>query len=154
MSVRSTDDFDKSVGMRIRSQRLLANMSQQELAERLGVSFQQIQKYEKGANRVGASRVHQICKALEVSMSSIYEGHVEAVGMRSSALSAIHQFLATREGLALVQGFQKITAGNVRSHLIDLIEELGNVSSAQDRSIAIRSLASRETEKRRKSDTR
>jgi transcriptional regulator with XRE-family HTH domain len=72
-SPRSASAVDRYIGARMREQRLALSMSQQRLGKELGVSFQQIQKYERGVNRVSASRLYRICKALNVSLSSMFE---------------------------------------------------------------------------------
>jgi transcriptional regulator with XRE-family HTH domain len=73
ISPRSASAIDRYIGARMREQRLALNVSQAELGEELGVSFQQIQKYESGVNRVSAARLYSICKALNVSLSSMFE---------------------------------------------------------------------------------
>jgi transcriptional regulator with XRE-family HTH domain len=70
---RSASAIDKYIGARMREQRVALSMSQEQLGKKLGVSFQQIQKYEKGINRVSAARLFEICKALNVSLSSMFE---------------------------------------------------------------------------------
>ena len=77
-TTRSTGPIDKYFGDRIRARRVMLKMSQVELGEKLGVSFQQIQKYEKGVNRVSAARLFAICKALNVSLSSMFERDPQA----------------------------------------------------------------------------
>jgi transcriptional regulator with XRE-family HTH domain len=72
-SPRSPSAVDRYIGARMRGQRLALNMSQEQLGRKLGVSFQQIQKYESGKNRVSAARLFVICKALNVSLSSMFE---------------------------------------------------------------------------------
>jgi transcriptional regulator with XRE-family HTH domain len=72
-SPRSAGDIDRYIGARMRAKRLALKMSQEQLAKELGVSFQQIQKYEKGVNRVSAARLFEICKALKVSLSWMFE---------------------------------------------------------------------------------
>jgi DNA-binding XRE family transcriptional regulator len=72
-SPRSANSVDEFIGKRMREGRLALNISQADLGEKLGVSFQQIQKYEKGVNRVSAARLFDICKALKVSLSSMFE---------------------------------------------------------------------------------
>jgi transcriptional regulator with XRE-family HTH domain len=73
ISPRSPSAVDRYIGARMREQRLALSMSQEQLAKELGVSFQQIQKYEKGVNRVSAARLLEICQALKVSLSSMFE---------------------------------------------------------------------------------
>jgi DNA-binding transcriptional regulator YiaG len=73
LTSRSASTVDRYIGARMREQRLALNMSQTQLGELLGVSFQQIQKYERGVNRVSAARLYSICKVLKVSLSSMFE---------------------------------------------------------------------------------
>jgi transcriptional regulator with XRE-family HTH domain len=73
ISPRSASAIDRYIGARMREQRLVLKMSQEQLGRELGVSFQQIQKYESGVNRVSAARLYSICKALNVSLSSMFE---------------------------------------------------------------------------------
>jgi len=75
IKARSVSAVDKHIGVRMREQRLVLEMSQAELGMQLGISFQQIQKYESGKNRVSAGRLLDICKALNVPLSSMFEGH-------------------------------------------------------------------------------
>jgi transcriptional regulator with XRE-family HTH domain len=72
-SPRSSNPIDKYIAARVRERRLALNMTQEELGKALGISFQQIQKYEKSVNRVSASRLYEICKVLNVSLSSMFE---------------------------------------------------------------------------------
>jgi transcriptional regulator with XRE-family HTH domain len=73
LAPRSASDVDRYIGARMREQRLAIQMSQAQLGSELGVSFQQIQKYETGKNRVSAARLFLICKTLNVSLSSMFE---------------------------------------------------------------------------------
>ena len=77
-SPRSASPIDKYIGARMRESRLALNMSQTDLGEKLGVTFQQIQKYEKGRNRVSAARLFEICEALDVSFASMFERKLKA----------------------------------------------------------------------------
>ena len=117
------DPIDAHVGSRLRAFRLQAGMNQTELARALGVTFQQVQKYERGTNRVSASRIAQICAALNVPMSQIFEGHDAASGA-PDVLAEIHGFLATKEGLALVEAFRSIRSKVVRQELLALMKQI------------------------------
>jgi DNA-binding XRE family transcriptional regulator len=77
-SSRSANAVDEYIGARMRERRLALSMSQTDLGEKLGVTFQQIQKYEKGVNRVSAARLYDICRILNVSLSSMFERDLEA----------------------------------------------------------------------------
>jgi transcriptional regulator with XRE-family HTH domain len=127
---RSTTAVDTHIGQKIRARRILLGLSQTDLANAAGITFQQIQKYEKGANRVGASRLQQISDALGVSPFYFFEG-APTVGKKMPAQkegelseSAILSFLTTREGASLVRGFLAIKEKPVRQNLIEFIETL------------------------------
>src|SRR5437667_11354289 len=103
MSTKAPNPVDKYVGSRVRMRRIMLGMSQEKLGEALGLTFQQIQKYEKGTNRVGASRLQQISEVLQVPVSFLFDGGPSgALGRDASAESAspayIADFLATSEG--------------------------------------------------------
>jgi transcriptional regulator with XRE-family HTH domain len=74
MTKKSPNPIDKHVGSRVRMRRMMISMSQEKLGEKLGITFQQIQKYEKGTNRIGASRLQQISQILQVPVSFFFEG--------------------------------------------------------------------------------
>lgn len=127
---RGPTAVDTHVGQKIRARRIFLGMSQTEVADAVGITFQQIQKYERGANRVGASRLQQISDALGVSPFYFFEG-APAVGKKMPAQKegelsegAILSFLATREGAALVRGFLAIEQKSIRSNVIDFIGTL------------------------------
>ena len=123
--------IDRHVGSRVRMRRMMLGMSQEKLGNALKLTFQQVQKYEKGTNRIGASRLSQIADALKVSVSFFYEGApgstARADGM-SEAVSPpyISDFLATSDGLALVKAFQQIGDGKVRRRIVDLVEAIAD----------------------------
>ena len=127
---KGTTAVDTHVGQKICARRIFLGMSQTDLGDAVSVSFQQIQKYEKGANRVGASRLQQISDTLGVSPSYFFEG-APTVGKKTPAPkegelseSAIVAFLATREGAALVRGFLAVKEKPIRQSLIDFIGTL------------------------------
>ena len=127
---RGTTAVDTHVGQKIRARRIFSNMTQTDLANAAGITFQQIQKYEKGTNRVGASRLQQFSQALGVPPSYFFEG-LPTVGKKLSApqegeLSegSIVSFLGTREGAALVRGFLAIKEKPIRQNLIEFIAAL------------------------------
>jgi transcriptional regulator with XRE-family HTH domain len=129
MTKKSPNPIDKHVGSRVRMRRMMISMSQEKLGEKLGITFQQIQKYEKGTNRVGASRLQQIANVLGVPVVFFFEGapNVDAStgGFSESASPAyVSDFLATSDGLALTKAFMKITDSKVRRRIVDLAEAL------------------------------
>jgi transcriptional regulator with XRE-family HTH domain len=127
---RGPTAVDTHVGQKIRARRIYLQMSQTEVADALDISFQQIQKYEKGSNRVGASRLQQISDVLGVSPFYFFEG-APTVGKKIPApqegdipQGVIVSFLATREGAALVRGFLAIKDKSIRQNLIGFIATL------------------------------
>ena len=127
---KKPDPVDRYVGARVRMRRLMLGMSQTSLGNSLGLTFQQVQKYEKGTNRIGASRLQHIAKALQVPVSFFFEELPAAAranaggGLAPSEVSAV---LATSDGLALVEGFARIKSAKVRRRLVDLVERLGQI---------------------------
>ena len=129
-NTRTATAVDSHIGQKIRARRTLLGLSQTELADAASISFQQVQKYEKGTNRVGASRLQQFSEALGVPPSYFFEG-APSVGKKQpapqeSGLSedAIVSFLGTREGAALVRGFLSIKQKPVRQNVIAFIDTL------------------------------
>jgi transcriptional regulator with XRE-family HTH domain len=127
---RATTGVDTYVGQKMRARRIFLGMSQSEVADAIGITFQQIQKYETGSNRVGASRLQQISDVLGVSPFYFFEG-APTLGKKTPApqegeLSegAILSFLGTREGAALVRGFLGVKEKPIRVNLIGLIATL------------------------------
>jgi transcriptional regulator with XRE-family HTH domain len=130
MTKKSPNPTDKHVGSRVRMRRMMMNMSQEKLGNALGLTFQQVQKYEKGTNRIGASRLQQIGEILQVPVSFFFEGaphpagHVPG-GMSDVASPAyVSDFLATSDGLALTKAFVQIKDGKLRRRIVDLVEAI------------------------------
>lgn len=135
MSTKAPNPVDKYVGSRVRMRRIMLGMSQEKLGEALGLTFQQIQKYEKGTNRVGASRLQQISEVLQVPVSFLFDGGPSGnVLSESSAESAspayIADFLATSEGLALTRAFTRIADSKLRRSIVDLVEQIADREAA------------------------
>jgi transcriptional regulator with XRE-family HTH domain len=129
MSTKAPNPVDKYVGSRVRMRRIMLGMSQEKLGEALGLTFQQVQKYEKGTNRVGASRIQQISEILQVPVSFLFEGGPSgAVSGDSFAEAAspayISDFLATSEGLALTRAFTRISDAKLRRSIVDMVEQI------------------------------
>jgi transcriptional regulator with XRE-family HTH domain len=127
---RGPTAVDTHVGQKIRARRIFLRMSQTEVGDAVGITFQQIQKYERGANRVGASRLQQISDALGVSPFYFFEG-APTIGKKMPAppegeLSegAIVSFLGTREGASLIRGFLAIKQKAIRHNVIEFIGTL------------------------------
>jgi transcriptional regulator with XRE-family HTH domain len=129
VSTKAPNPVDKYVGSRVRMRRIMLGMSQEKLGEALGLTFQQIQKYEKGTNRVGASRIQQISEILQVPVSFLFEGGPTATagaegGGEGTSPSYVSDFLATSEGLALTRAFTRITDAKLRRSIVDLVEKI------------------------------
>lgn len=116
---------DFHVGSRVRSRRTLLGLSQSDLADALGISFQQIQKYEKGTNRISSSRLHQIAAVLKVTPPYFFEDPLAqvATNLSKSDTTTFNDFCASRDGIALMQAFLKIEKGTQRK-IVKLVEEL------------------------------
>jgi transcriptional regulator with XRE-family HTH domain len=123
---RAANAIDRKLGQRVRSRRLELGMSQERLAELLGVTFQQVQKYEKGVNRIAASRLHAIAAALEMPVARFYEGVTggRAAGVAESSRDYIDDALATPEGTQLMALFASIKSQKVRRRVLELVKAL------------------------------
>lgn len=133
---KTPDPIDRHVGSRVRMQRVLLKMSQEKLGEALGLTFQQVQKYEKGTNRIGASRLQQISKTLNVPPSFFFEGAPTTSPsdqgfVEESSSQYVVDFLSTAEGLHLNRSFARIKDPKVRKKVIDLIATLADQDEDQ-----------------------
>ena len=130
MAKKAPNPTDKHVGARVRMRRMMLGMSQEKLGDALSLTFQQVQKYEKGANRIGASRLQQISHILQVPVSFFFEGAPQTPGQPTSNLSEapspayVSDFLATSDGLALTKAFMRIDDSKLRRRIVDLVEQI------------------------------
>ncbi|HEU4659721.1 MAG TPA: helix-turn-helix transcriptional regulator [Pseudolabrys sp.] len=129
MAKKAPNPIDKHVGSRVRMRRMMMSMSQEKLGDALGLTFQQVQKYEKGTNRIGASRLQQIAHILQVPVSFFFEGapHLSShsSGMSEAPSPAyVSDFLATSDGLALTKAFMRIKNSKLRRRIVDLVEQI------------------------------
>jgi transcriptional regulator with XRE-family HTH domain len=126
---RSGNPIDKHVGARVRMRRMALKMSQGTLGQKLGITFQQIQKYEKGTNRIGASRLQHIADLLGVPIAFFFDGAPggSAAADDKDAL-VLTDFLATADGLALVKAFVRITDRSVRAKIVHLVRSIASDS--------------------------
>lgn len=132
---KKPNPIDVEVGGRIRLRRSLLGLSQSALAEALGVTFQQVQKYEKGTNRVGASRLQDIAPFLKTPVSSFFDGQGTIVADTGSANSGeITDFLSTAEGLSLNKSFTRIRDADIRRKVVSLVKALAGTESGEGRS--------------------
>jgi transcriptional regulator with XRE-family HTH domain len=134
MAKKSPDPTDRHVGSRLRMRRMMLRMSQTELGDVLGVTFQQVQKYENGTNRIGAGRLQRVAETLQVPITFFFEGAPRARGRSSRMNTAmpvddyVSPFLATADGLALAKAFMAITDRKTRRRIVHLVEEMGGRS--------------------------
>ena len=131
MAKKSPNPTDKHVGSRVRMRRMMLGMSQEKLGKALGLTFQQVQKYEKGTNRIGASRLQQIANILQVQVSFFFEGAPHGgSGAQGETQSPayITEFLATSDGIALVDAFTAIKSAKMRRQIVNLTAEIANAS--------------------------
>jgi transcriptional regulator with XRE-family HTH domain len=120
--------IDQQVGSRVRMRRLMLKLSQTDLADGIGVSFQQVQKYEKGMNRIGAGRLQQIAHILQVPVTFFETAsHHPFTVAQDQSLANLNDFMATRDGLTLAKTFMKIGNIQLRRRIIDLVEKIGQI---------------------------
>jgi transcriptional regulator with XRE-family HTH domain len=126
MAKKIPKPVDAFVGARIRARRLELSISQEKLAEAIGLTFQQVQKYEKGMNRVSSSRLMQIANTLNVPPPYFFEGAPSAsrkADTKSVSLDFVKDFIASKDGLALVRAFLKIPKG-LRRSIVNLVDKI------------------------------
>ena len=130
MAKKAPNPIDKHVGSRVRMRRMMLSMSQEKLGNSLGLTFQQVQKYEKGTNRIGASRLQQISHILQVPVSFFFEGAPSGGSARGEGFGEapspayVSDFLATSDGLALTKAFMRISDSKLRRRIVDLVEQI------------------------------
>lgn len=137
--------IDIHVGGRVRLRRMLLGFSQEKLGDALGLTFQQVQKYERGANRIGASRLFDLSRVLDVPVSFFFDDMPEEKGGDGSAQPAVPGLapangddardggsdpMARRETLELVRAYYRISDANVRKRVFDLAKALANASDS------------------------
>ena len=132
---KSTTPVDTRIGARIRMRRMLVGISQTELGEKSGVTFQQIQKYEKGTNRVSVSRLHQIAQTLGVPVEFFYEGLSEGGGTTIDNVPDVSSLLATADALDMLKAFAVLENRAVRRRLVALTKQLVAAQSGADADI-------------------
>ncbi len=130
MAKKAPNPIDKHVGSRVRMRRMMLSMSQEKLGDALGLTFQQVQKYEKGTNRIGASRLQQISNILQVPVAFFFEGAPDLAAPRAPGAKEapsptyVADFLATSDGLALTKAFMRIGDPKLRRRIVDLVEQI------------------------------
>ncbi|WP_342633216.1 helix-turn-helix transcriptional regulator [Microvirga flavescens] len=124
---KSPNDADRHIGRQIRARRIAIGMSQERLGELLGLTFQQIQKYEKGINRVGAGRLLEIGAFLQVPIAYFYEGLSEYKTSPGPEETIASMILATSDGQRLARAFSAIDKTQIRRKIIELMEAMSGI---------------------------
>ncbi len=132
MTKKAPNPIDKHVGSRVRMRRMMLGMSQEKLGDALALTFQQVQKYEKGTNRIGASRLQQISQILQVPVAFFFEGapHLADGNAMADNLEPapsptyVSDFLATSDGLSLTKAFMRIPDPKLRRRIVDLVQQI------------------------------
>ena len=127
MPKKQANPIDIQVGNRVRIRRMLIGMSQERLGDLLGLTFQQVQKYEKGVNRIGAGRLFEMSRILNVPVDFFYEGvnaHTGQAGGAEGESAPVMEFVSSGEGLQLSLAFMKIKDAKVRKRVLDLVKSL------------------------------
>src|SRR6476469_10015741 len=136
---KDTNPIDQHVGAQVRLRRIMLGLSQEKVGLALGVTFQQVQKYEKGANRIGASRLQAISKLLDAPPSFFFDGAPTAVGLptgfEDSPRPYVPDMVTTAEGLQLNRAFARIGDPKIRRRLVELVAQIAE-SEAQSKSDA------------------
>lgn len=135
IAVDGPDPVDVHVGQRLRQRRTLLGMSQEKLAAAFGVSFQQVQKYERGANRISASRLHLLTKILDVPVGYFFEGlpsHLENREELENVEVDTPDRMTSRETLELVRAYYRITDPAVRRRFVDLVRAVGRSETDEE----------------------
>jgi transcriptional regulator with XRE-family HTH domain len=127
---KKANPIDAQVGNRVRIRRMLIGMSQEKLGDLLGLTFQQVQKYEKGVNRIGAGRLFEIARILGVPIDFFYDGVAAPVEGLANGTPPVMEFVSSGEGLQLSLAFMKIKDPKVRKRVLDLVKSLANEEEA------------------------
>lgn len=123
---RRLDPLDVLVGKRIRTQRLVRKMSQSELGKQLGITFQQIQKYESGVNRVGAGRLQLIAKIFELPVNVFFGEDTATQDASNETNEAVLNFLNTARAVKLVKDFARVKDPALQQAIVTLVEKIAN----------------------------
>ena len=126
MPKKQANPIDGQVGNRVRLRRMLIGMSQERLGELLGLTFQQVQKYEKGVNRIGAGRLFEVARILGVPIDYFYEGASTQIAgpSENEASPPVMEFVSSGEGLQLSLAFMKIKDPKLRKRVLDLVKQM------------------------------
>lgn|SRR5262249_1005705 len=123
-SIKAPSPIDRQVGNKVRMRRLMLGWSQEKLAEALGLTFQQVQKYERGISRISASRLQHMATALQVPIEFFFDGVPQSKA--TTTVPDLSEFLATLEGLSLIKAFMAIQKPTLRRRIVDLVESVAD----------------------------
>jgi len=121
---KAPNPTDQHIGSRVRMRRKMLAMSQEQLAEALGITYQQVQKNEKGTNRIGASRLQQISHILQVPVAFFFEGAPNAATPHELPMAQIDDFVSDSNGLRLMRAFMRIDNAALRRRIATLVQEI------------------------------
>jgi transcriptional regulator with XRE-family HTH domain len=126
MTIKIPNAIDKHVGSRLRMRRMMLDMSQEELGQAFGLTFQQVKKYERGTNRMGASRLQHAAHILDVPVPFFFEGAPgqQAEDGAAPSPSYISEFVSSEDGLRLIKAFTRIARTAVRRRVVELVQEI------------------------------
>jgi transcriptional regulator with XRE-family HTH domain len=135
--IKTPNPVDKYVGSRVRMRRRMLAMSQGKLGDALGITFQRVQKYEKGTNRIGAGRLQEISHILQAPIAFFYEeardGSAPAESEASTrSMALVDDFVSSPEGLKLVQSFMRIESAELRRRIVALVREVASHDRFED----------------------
>jgi transcriptional regulator with XRE-family HTH domain len=131
---RAPNPIDVHVGARVRMRRKMKGISQEALAGKLKLTFQQVQKYERGTNRISASKLYEIARALDVTIGDFFEGLDDTRaegGVSEPATPYAHAMMLTPDGIDLATAFGKLRRGKVRKRLVELVKALANEDASE-----------------------
>ena len=129
MAKKSPKLVDVHAGDRVRMRRKMLNMTQEKLADAIGLTFQQVQKYESGMNRMGSSRLMQIANVLQVPVTFLFEGAPDQpkIDGKTPSPAYVSEFLATEDGHALTKAFMQIKNAKVRRSIVDVVNAIAGL---------------------------
>src|ERR1700757_3104017 len=134
---KAPNPIDKHVGSRVRMRRMMLSMSQEKLGDALGLTFQQVQKYEKGTNRIGASRLQDIASIQQVSISFFFEDAPGQSSILDEPCDYVSGFLATSDGLALTKAYMQIENAKLRRSIIALVKQIAGEDEPEQVTVRI-----------------
>ncbi|MCG7394246.1 helix-turn-helix transcriptional regulator [Microvirga sp. ACRRW] len=129
---KSTTDIDRQIGNKIRARRIALNISQEKLSDSLGLTFQQVQKYEKGTNRVSASRLLEISQILKVDIDYFFAGLVSDANFDSGEDKELGRVISTTEGVRLIRAFAQVEDIQIQRKIVDLVEMILKIKGLAD----------------------